>query len=719
MIAARTACGLMAAATLSGLGWARREEPRPSFERNVLPVLAKAGCASRACHAADKGQNGLKLSLFNYDPVADADMIRRRADLGKPENSLFLRKPTASVAHGGGLRFAVDSAEYLSLLAWVRAGAPAPQDTDPKLVSLTVTPSPLRLQKSGASQPVRVLARFDDGVEQDVTELSRLSVTDPRVAQLRLGQVVAQGRGDAYMIARYPGAVASAPIVCDIPLATRTAMSSDFQPVNLIDERLAKRWERLGIVPSNRCTDSEFARRVSVDLIGLIPTAREARAFLAETDPERRKKLARSLMDRPEFADRWTQWWGDMLRLNSRLMQTRGAEEFHKYLRDSVATNKPVSEVARDLITATGRGFRNGVVNYYAPITSLNQAAATAGRVFMGRRLECAECHNHPYERWAQKDFYALAALWSKTRTKQGPEKDEVVIYDVQEAVEVRIEGRVGRPQALPAFPGSNLKVDFTGDLRGQFADYLLAPASRVFARAFVNRVWAQFFGRGIFNPVDDYRDTNPPVDEALLDALAARFVETGYDFKELLMTIVSSAAYQRSSKTNPSNVGDERFFSHFYARRLGAEAMVDSICQVTGVPEAYDDREPGTRAMQLVDTAQYSRFLDLFGRPNRLEVVCERNADPSLSQAMFLMNNGAIQGKIASESGALTEILKRDSDPKSVVGELYLSALARPPTATELSAILPIVEKATDRKKAFEDVLWAILNSREFQFQH
>jgi len=680
---------------------------KATFERNVLPVLMKAGCAGRACHAADNGQNGFKLSLFNYDPSADASMMAQRVNPNSPEESLLLKKPTLSVSHGGGHRFSVGSPEYQSLLDWIRAGAPGPSETDPRLEALSITPATVRLAKAGEETKVRVTARFSDGAQQDVTDLCTLSITDPDVANLGPGGGVrSKGRGDCMVVARYPGALASSAIACDAPLTGAHAKSS-FTPTSSTDKLLAKRWERLGIIPAGRCTDGEYIRRVYLDLLGALPTPDETRAFLSAPD---RRKLAESLLARPEFADRWTQWWGDMLRLNSQLMSQRGAMELQKYLRASIQEKKPISQMARELIAAEGRSFRSGPPNYYGPVDSIESSAATTSRVFMGVRLECAQCHNHPYEKWSQVDFYRFAGLWSGTFRRRAPELDEINVVE-DRPVPVRIEARVGKPGVAPGLSG--LTLTSTLPMRAQFAEWLTAQGNPYFARAFVNKVWAQFMGRGFFDPVDDYRESNPPVTGDALAALAEEFAVSGFDFHKLVLSIVTSSTYQLSSVGKTGG----RLFSQFAIRRLNAEAMVDAICQVTGVPEQYADRQPGTKAMQLLDSTQFSRFLDLFGRPKRQEIVCERSMEPNLSQALFLMNNGAVQGKIASDAGTVVKIALHE--PKQAIGELYLMTLCRTPTSAEMNAVLPLVTGAKNRRQALEDVLWAIINSREFQFQH
>ncbi len=641
-----------------------------------------------------------------------------RVDPADPENSLLLKKPTLSVIHGGGLRFPVGNAEYRSLLAWIKVGAPGPSADDARFVSLHV--APVHFARTGEMITVKATASYSDGSQADVTDLCRFSTTDDLVATADGPVVTGKGRGDAFLVVRYAGKVAASAIVSDITLAKAPAVRSKFSPKNFIDEYLQKRWKRLGIAPSETCSDSEFLRRASLDLTGMLPTADATLAFLQEPGAGKRAKLLDRLLASEEFADRWSQWWGDMLRVNRLFMQRRGVEAIHKYLRDSVSSNKPLSVIAREILTANGQNFEDGPVNFYMPLEGLEQGATSTSRVFLGIRLDCAQCHNHPYENWSQEDFYRFASMFGKTRTVQGAEKDEKVVKDVPDLSPLHIAKRSDNPLMQPGLLDGK-SVNLNADLRAQLADWIVGDkgaGSGYFDRNFANRIWAQLMGRGIFDPVDDYRFSNPPVDADLLDALAQSLIKSGYDFKAFIKTVVSSAAYQLTTKTNGANKNDLRTFSHAPPRRLGAEEMADAVCQITGIPEQYGDAPIGTRAMQLPDTAAYSRFLDIFGRPKRQQVVCTRENEPTLTEALFLMNNGAIQNKIASDSGNLAKRILTGESPTGVIEWVYLSSLCRKPTKEEMSRILPLVESAKDRKQALEDVMWAVFNSREFQFR-
>ncbi|MCH8274694.1 MAG: DUF1553 domain-containing protein, partial [Armatimonadetes bacterium] len=465
--------------------------------------------------------------------------------------------------------------------------------------------------------------------------------------------------------------------------------------------------------------DNTFVRRVYLDLIGTLPTPEQIADYADDRSPKKREHLIDKLLRRPEFIYYWTQWWGDMLRVERRTMKERGVKAISRYLRTAILQNRPLDQMARELLTATGRSYDNGPVNFYSPIRRPQQAVVQFSSVFMGVRMECAQCHNHPYESWTQNDFYNLAMFFRQTRLKGGPEKDEITLEDLPKPQGLRIPNRAGNVQAQPILPGEREVARTSQNLRSVLADWITSKENPYFAQSMANRIWARLMGRGVFEPLDDYRATNPPVDRELLQVLSDLFVESGFDMRALIKQVVMSRAYSVSSEANPSNESDTKYFSRYYAKRLAAEVFVDAVCDVTGRRERYSGYDPGTRAIQLEDVNVYSRFLDVFNRPKRRIVICNRNNDPSLVQALFLMNNGAIHNKIASKEGSIANWLKVGARPQQIVDRLFTYCLGRLPRAKESETINGFLMKSRDPKPVLEDVLWALINSREFQYNH
>ncbi len=673
----------------------------PRFLTDVLPVLTKAGCNQGACHGAAQGKGGFKLSLLGYDPEADYEAITRfggarRITRAQPENSLILRKPTLSISHRGGKRFAVGSPEYRLLRDWIAKGVPGPAADEPRVVRLEVFPK-VRTLAPGQTQRFIVKACYSNGWQRDVTGETLFSASEESVAPVTPGgEAKAVGPGEGAVIIRYQGLVTTARVISPFGPPRRVAIRKSRPPAATLSEKIDRlvqeKLDALGLEPSGRSADADFLRRAYLDVIGLLPTPEETRAFLASRDPQKREKLIDALLRRTEYVDFWTLKWGDILRDSRQLLSEKGMVAFNAWIRQSVAENKPWDRFARELLLAQGSAYTEGAANYYRAATTPQELAETTSQVFLGVRIQCAKCHNHPYEKWKQSQYYQMAAFFARVRAKPGERPGERIVFvsDTGEVKHPKTQKEV-LPCALDAAP---LPKEYPGDRRLALAEWLTAPQNPFFARCIVNRLWKHFMGRGLVEPVDDLRVTNPPSNEALLDCLAQDFIRHGYDLKYLMRAIMRSQTYQRSSEPTPGNARDTRYYAHFPFKRLGAEQLPD-----TGVP---------------------SYFLDLFGRPARnIPCECERSDEPNLGQVLHLMNSAGINARLSDKSGRVAALIESKLPDRRVVEELYLASLARFPTPEESRKAVHILAAAKDRQRGAEDLLWALLNSKEFLFNH
>jgi hypothetical protein len=729
--------GQSAAVPVRVLGLAK--PPAVSFRNEVMPVLASAGCSQAACHGAQAGKGGFKLSLFGYDPAADYQALAGggqppRIDRAAPAASRLLLKATMAEPHGGGLRFTPGSLPYRVLRDWIAGGAPVPGD-GPALARLAVTPAERLAPRAG--QPQRLLARavYSDGSERDVTSLARYDAVDPDAVEVTAGGTVTPLRpGAAVVMVRYGGQVARFQGL--VPFAWPLPAPKYPRPENAIDRRAFARLGQLGLPLSPPASDLEFLRRVSLDLAGTLPTPDEIRGFLAECAAEpgaARERLIDALLQREEHRYFWAQKWSDLFKVNSRDLGPDGMFAYYRYFLEAVQTNKPWDRLARELLVSQpGTGPAGG---YYLTALTPEERAASTAEVFLGARIQCAQCHHHPFERWSQDDFWQFAAFFARVpspRNRGGVRAlgrpAAVPVAGPQELIHPRTKQPVFPPKPLDAPPV--LEPDAGGDRREPLAAWLTAPDNPWFARAFVNRVWKHFFGRGIVDPVDDLRDTNPPSDPALLDALAAEFRASGCDARALIRSICRSRVYQTTSRPLPGNAEDTRFFSHAGFRRLTAEQLADAIAQATGVPDEYPGFERGVRAIQLPDPEIAAPFLDAFGRPGRTQACeCERVNDPSVGQALQLITGPVLSVKAAAGNGRIARLLFFTTKaPDEIWEELYLWTVSRPPTGAErqawhahLSSQLAThpENQAGTTQAALEDWFWALLNSKEFLFNH
>ena len=701
-----------------------------SFANDIMPALSRAGCNAGACHAKPLGQAGFKLSVFAYDPQSDFVAIvksahGRRLFPAAPEESLLLKKPTLELKHGGGKRLDKDSDVYRLLVRWIGQGMPYAQPGDPVLVAVDVTPKQGRYPH-GAKQLLRLIARYSDGSKRDVTTLADFASNDKEIARVSEEGVVHVGSvtGETAIVARFMGRVDVTRIIIPAEHVLAESQYSALPVNNFIDPMVYDRLKSLGILPSAECTDAEFLRRASLDVIGVLPTPAQAEDYLASHDPEKRTKLIDRLLADSRYGDCWANKWADLLRPNPFRVGVKSVYILDQWLRDSFRRNKPYDQFAREILLAQGSTHRDGPVVIYRDRREPADLTTLFSQVFLGVRLECAKCHHHPNEKWSQDDFYQLAAFFGPLKRKgQGISapisgEAEYIWFAPGGDVKHPVTGEVMHARA-PDSPAVEIKE--SRDPREVFAEWMTRPENPFFAKALVNRVWAELMGRGIVTPVDDMRVSNPATNEPLLEALAKDFVSHGHDIKHLIRTILLSRAYQASSLTNETNVRDTKNFSRWYRRRPSAEAMLDAVTAVTGVPELLPGLAPGSRAMQVWNNRLESDFLDAFNRPNSsADPPCERDRDGTIVQALHLMNSTRLMTRIADPTGRAAALSASPRSPERIVIDLYLSTYSRYPMADERQLALGAfkVQGAT-RQTATEDLLWALLNSAEFVFNH
>jgi len=696
-----------------------------NFRNHVEPVLTKLGCNSGACHGAAAGKNGLRLSLRAYAPEADYQVLTRQA-LGRrvvrtaPAESLLLLKPTGAVEHGGGARFDTESLEYRVISDWIAAGTPPPAASDPKLVALKAYPEAVRLSP-GKGQQVLVQGVFSNGRVEDVTRWAKYSSTDDTVARVdESGRVRVEGHGEATIAILYAGGVQRTTVTVPYAAPVDAQVFRDAPRKNPIDEKNLAKLQALRIPPSPDAGDPAFLRRAYLDATGTLPPAGDAERFLSDADPGKRDKLVDRLLASPEYVDYWTYKWSDLLLVSSNKLPAPAMWSFSRFVRKSVAANLPWDRFARAVVTARGDTLSIGAANYFVLHRDPIDLTESASMAFLGLSLTCARCHNHPMEKWTQDQYYGMASLFARVRLKDSGRPGDVVVMPADEG-EVR-HPRTGvamAPQPLDAeavAPGSR------SDRREAFADWLARPENPYFARAAVNRVWRNFFGRGLIDPEDDLRATNPASDEPLMDWLVADFRAHGHDVKHLIRTIMTSAVYARSSVPAPGNTADPKFLSRYPVKRLPAEVILDAIARVAEVPATFPGYPAGWRSLQLPDSKVESTFLSSFGRPERLNTCsCERSSEPSMAQALHLANGATINDKLRDPKGAVAGAIASKATDAEVIDRLFLAALTRRPTGSERSRLTAVLAEAgaEGRRQAIEDLYWATMTGNEFLFNH
>ncbi len=693
-----------------------------SFEYGALIAVSKHDCNSGACHGSPSGKGGFRLSLRAYDPVLDTQTLiretyNRRTNVLEPEKSLLLRKPLMEVAHGGGRKMRTTDPAYQLLRDWIAEGMRTDGPEAARCVKLEVYPERRTLHFPAHTQQLCVLAHFSDGSVRDVTDVAIFSSSDDAVASVdSRGFAYAHDRGEAVMLVRYLDKVetASLTFLKEVP----GFRWNEPQVANYVDTAVFNKLKLMQILPSEVCTDEEFIRRVHLDVVGALPRSEDVRAFLADTDPQKRAKLVDRLLDTQEFADYWGLMWGDLLRANNKKITPAGVHKFRRWIVASIRDNKPYDQFVAELLTSQGSTYDNPAANYFRTAADMEDCTETTAQLFLGIRIQCAKCHNHPFERWTQDNYYGIGAFFNRIQRKTTAGPDEMVIW-VSRAGEVT-QPRTGQ-QMQPWLPLQG-SVDLPGedDRRTALVEWLRRKDNPLFPQAAVNRMWGKLFGRGIVEPVDDFRASNPPSNAELLDTLAQDFVESGFDRKHVLRTILNSQTYQLSSRKNEFNETDEKYFSHGNTRLLSAEQLLDAICQVTAVPEKFAGLPAGTRATQLPSPDINHPFLKVFGQPAReMACQCERSSESNLSQALQMINGPLVHGKLRDEKNRLRQLTTAGKSDREIVEELYLVALCRQPTEIELERALSHVASQEDRVAGLEDVCWAVLNAKEFLFQH
>jgi hypothetical protein len=712
----------------------------PSFTNDVIPLLTRLGCNQGACHGKNAGQNGFRLSLRGYAPELDhvwltREFSSRRVNTAVPEQSILLLKALGKTPHEGGPLIREDSREHKLLLDWIVAGCPGPQKNEPAVQSLTVEPDHRTLAR-GQTQPLTVHAVFRDGRRRDVTWLTRFDSNDAGMAEVSPTGVVRVVReGETAIRASFQNLVAVA--IVTAPHAAPVKGETFAVKNNFIDEHVFRKLQALNIEPSGLCDDATFLRRAFLDTLGTLPTAEEVRAFLADNDPSKRTKLIDKLLERPEFVDFWALQLGDLLQNRKErdhdVRGTKGVRDFHEWLRRQVRANRPWDELARDVITATGKATESPAVGYYIVTVGeqreahKSEVAASVAQAFLGTRIGCAQCHNHPLERYTQDDYYHFAAFFSRVKLeRKEPGKGTTTLAvghpDVNQnknpvGVTQPRTGQFLKPQPLDRSP---LEVRPDEDPRAKLAAWMTDPKNEYFSGAMVNRLVRHFLCVGLVEPVDDLRASNPPSNSELWKALTTEFVAHKFDLKHLMRTILNSRTYQLSAATTPGNAADTKFYSHYYARRLPAEVLLDAVCQSTGVPESFPGYPVGIRALQLPDPGVRSYFLALFGRSERVTAcACERNGEVTLPQLLHITNGQGLSDRIRSGEGRLAGWLKAGLSNENIIEELFLATLSRLPRANEQAVINDALARSDNREEALRDVFWALLNTKEYSFNH
>lgn len=720
---------------VSGVG----AEPPIHFQRQIVPIFTKLGCNGGGCHGKISGQNGFRLSLLGFEAHEDYEYLvkesrGRRISPASPHRSLLLTKGTGEVPHGGGARLEPDSYEYRLLWRWIAQGTPYGDLAAPSVENIEVFPANRRLAP-GQSQQLSVLARYTDGTIEDVTAAAVYESNDPSMAEVSsTGWVETQQLvGDVAVMVRFQGHIGVFNADIPFPAERPSDGSEDSQvaagfarldePRNAVDVPVFDKLRALGIPASPECDDATFLRRVTLDIAGRLPSLEEVQAFAEDDSPsrEKRDRVIDRLLDSEDYADHFAGKWGAILR-NRRSGGTLQFSNlaFHHWIRQSLLENKPYDEFVAELLTASGSPANNPAVMWFAQVPDLEQRTEDAAQLFMGQRIQCARCHHHPYEKWSQADYAQLAAFFSLVSKKPGDSAQEPEFYSRPGAPTAR-HPKTGQPLPPMGLDGEAIEVSPNEDPRVHLARWMVDPENPFFARSLANRYWKHFLGRGLVEPEDDMRVTNPPSNPALLDALSYEFVASGYDLKALIRLICQSHTYSFSSQALTANLDDRRSHSRYYPKRLTAEVLLDAVDTVTQTPTSFQSMPPGTRAVALPDTGFGSYFLSVFGRPDSTTACeCERSQESNLAQSLHLLNSEEVQGKLSAEVGRAAKLAAEGSEQDdTAIKRLYQIALARVPTDEELQAVLTYVGQREDRKAAMEDVIWSLINSKEFLFNH
>lgn len=707
---------------VSGFGDGRKVD----FRTEVQPLLSKLGCNAGGCHGKASGQNGFKLSLFGFDsPFDHAAIVKeargRRIMASSPEGSLFLQKATGQVPHGGGRKLKLDGVEYLTLRQWIAAGAPFSAPEVPTVSRLSMVIGD-RVLGRGQTQQLAVIAHYSDGSSRDVTRQSEFAGNLDVVASVDADGLVRAGTnsGEAAIMARHMGHVAVFRAL--VPHAPPLASIDGFKSATPIDELVVAKWKKLGLRPSPVCDDATFLRRLTIDLCGRLPTVAETRSFLSDNGADKRAKAVDRLLDSPDYPAYFAMKWGSILRNSNLAGAEKAAYAFHNWIKDSISRNRPYDEFVRGVVAAAGEWSDSPAINWYWQNRDdqLHQTTADVAQVFLGIRLQCAKCHHHPYERWGQADYYGLAGFFARLGRKSfGEPPPYFSAASVTTGEKDPLTGKAPEPK-FPDGPPARFSPE--DDPRHALVDWMARPENPFFAKALANRMWGHFFGRGIVQEVDDLRDTNPPSNPELLNYLAGQFVRSKYDVKALIRQMLTSRVYQLSSEPTPDNRSDNQNFARYYARRMPAEVFHDAVNQVCESRQEFNGMPRSARAVDLPHENYGSYFLDVFDRPKRVSVCeCERSTSATLAQVLLLSNSEEMENKIAAGEGRVARMLKAKMPEDEMIDELFLAARGRLPHPGERQRAKAHVESAAknERAKALEDLLWALVNSREFLFNH
>lgn len=718
---------------------AESAEPSVSFGRDVMPVFFRAGCNSGTCHGSARGKDGFMLSLFGYDAKGDYErivneLVGRRVNSSVPEQSLLLLKATGSVAHTGGKLFSKESEYYQTLYRWIEAGSPDDAADVPATVDVALSKPRILFERSGQDEHLLVTAKASDGGTRNVTSLARYFSNNESVATIDAnGYVKAVGPGDTYVFARFSRFTVGAEVIVLPPEGTFTWSNPPI--FNYIDTHVFDRLKKLRIEPSEVCDDATFLRRVTLDLAARTPTSAEFRAFLDDTRNNKRAiKIDKLLVD-DAFADYWTSLWAEQLRIiggNYAPVGThvKAADAFYQWIRKQMGSGRPLNEFVAEMVDSSGSNLTNGPVNLYTMLVHKPQFqpkafASDFSQVFLGVQIQCAECHNHPFDRWSMDDYYGFVSFFTGMKRKPGVEPRERRIFcDISATPAKHLVD--GRPMPAKVLGGIN-PVESGGDPRTELARWLTSPDNAMFSRNLANRIWAQLMGRGVIEPVDDVRATNPPVNEPLLDALSKSLVSSNFNLRTLVREICNSRVYQLSAQPNNSNKGDTRQFSHAHLRRLRADVLLDSVVTVTGVPRRFNGFPDGTKAIEYYPRESGDTegphfgdpFFSTFGRSSRATIcACETKREPTLSQTLHLAVGDTVRDRLAA-AGAIKQLINAKSTPEQIIEELYIRSLCRLPTSDERNAFVRLVQESGNDPSIYEDIFWGLLNSTEFCFNH
>ncbi|MDA1054745.1 MAG: DUF1549 domain-containing protein [Planctomycetota bacterium] len=693
---------------------------RYNFENDVVPILSKFGCNASGCHGKAEGQNGFKLSVFGFDPEQDFRALTmegrgRRVFPASPERSLMLLKANGGIPHGGGIRIDPKRPEHKTLVSWIKSGAPFGSPEDPKIVAIEVTPSERQLSMR-ASQSLHVEATWSDGRKMDVTRLATYQSNNDTMATVDEDGVVTVGEaaGGVAVLTTYLGHVDVFQAI--VPRGEQIESYPALAEANFIDRPVHDRLQKLNIIPSGACDDATYLRRVYLDVIGTLPTTEEARRFLSDTRNDKRAAIVDELLRRPEYADYWALKWADLLRVDRLKLGHKRAYLYYQWIHDSFATNKPLDQFASEVVAAEGPLLDSPAGQFYKAVDKPNEMASTISQVFLGVRIECAQCHHHPYDRWTQTDYYGMQAFFTQVAFKTSP-RGEVLIGSNGAKTNHPRTGEEVFAHALLQPPSQETPA---GDRRKLLAAWMTSRENQWFARNLANRYWAHFTGRGLVEPVDDFRLANPPSNPQLLDQLAEQLASSNFDIHQLIRAIAASHTYQRSSHPNDTNQLDELNYSRYLFKRLDAEVLFDAVCQTTGVDEKFDGVPNGSRAIQLWDSQVPHYFLKLFGRPMRATACdCERVTEPTTAQVLHVLNSPEIQEKLSHSGGRLARLLAELPGDEMLAEELYLTCFSRFPTDEEKQVATVYLKENDSRRQAAEDLVWSMMNSLEFLFNH